>query len=1089
MSVHNILRSKLIAIRGLQPQTPQEAMSTRDLSSARDLSSITESRHQAELQGDDGGLSIPALPTLYGRSTESAALLQTYERIAQNRTAEICVVHGKPGTGKTSLVDSLRQTVCDGGGYFCAGKYFQDTHEPYSAITAAFSDLCDLVRQSEGDRRRNIIQEALGVDGHLLSKLITNLSYFLADQSSQGPAHVRTDAALVKFKATCKTFLHAMSSKEHPILIFLDDIQWMDTGSRQLIEMFIRDKDLAHVMLIFSHRDGRVDILQNLFPKDCLHIPLTNLDSTAVFQMICGMMGDCETSEEDKTELVELVMKKTSGNPFHVVHFFQEILNEQMLAYEGSTSSWQFDVHKIQREILIPDTLADLLEKKIAHIPPEERELLKLASIVGFEFTERILIDVCHGLKLQQNGKLKYLRSYTQSDMRVMLKEAVAYGFVEATKAGFQFSHDALQSSCQSLCDDEERKLLHLVIGEAFCTYETDEANYHAAVHLNRARDHFQKDNKRRLRLSRINLEASKYCREISAFEIAAVLLRVGLELIDEKVKWTRYSEMTLEMTISLAKMELIVGHFDTCNDLMREALQHSESTDVKIDLLLLDVEVQMAENKIDQSIKAAKNALGVLGIDMPRNISMRHIPFKLWKVRKSVRRLSDEDIMSLPPMQNPETRSAVKLLSELSLFCLLRDDSPPAVFSALLAIELTFKYGLSQGSALAMTIYGIVELSLGQHGRSYRFGKLAIELLKIGKCRASECATLALGISSLAHWIDPVRDLHDPLLRGLESGFATGDMVHSAFCIADYFGICVLLGVNLKELEDIMWVHYRRISDLGQETMLLWAQPAIQFVINMQSRSDDRDALSKLTGEVMNNDDFVRQARASNNKILEVVAMMFEAQLSYFLGYDEAAELIYKDMDKIGDVFRYSYAVLPYLFFGAMTHYERYRNTDARKHLKAARKYKKELEKIASLGGPNASPFIALLCAEELAFTKATAAMLSVAYNRAISVLAADRWVHMEALANERAGFVFAELGEGVDAETYFDRALHLYQNGWGAIAKYQYLREQKAVALSRASGVWTNPAAALLDCTIYASTSYNPNHSGKGDTEGSRL
>lgn len=291
-----------------------------DLSTITDTSEDTSERYQWQ----ETGLSLEQDSTtvIYGRTREIHLLLKAYQQVIQVHRAQTVIVHGESGSGKTALVDQLREPVCNNRGYFVAGKYFQNSEiqEPHSAIMAAFSDLCDLVVQSDDfdEQRRREIQEALGSDGQILRKSITNLSPFLVS-SPDGceDVDVLNEASFANFKVACKTFLHAMSSAKHPIVVFIDDIQWMDEGSRLLVELFLQDKELKNVLLILAYRDEEAAKVGTLFEQgsckpDLTEIRMMNLEASAVHQIVISVMG--ETSDQIR-ELSNLVAKRTLGNP------------------------------------------------------------------------------------------------------------------------------------------------------------------------------------------------------------------------------------------------------------------------------------------------------------------------------------------------------------------------------------------------------------------------------------------------------------------------------------------------------------------------------------------------------------------------------------------------------------------------------------------------------------------------------------------------------------------------------------------------------------------------------------------------------
>ena len=1021
-----------------------------------DLSSITDGCYANR---DEDAWDTPAATVLFGRTRETQLLLDAYQNVLQNKKANRVVIHGVSGSGKTSLVDLLRQPVYESQGYFVSGKYFQDSgiQEPYSAIMAAFSDLCDLVSQSDDftEERRSEIQQKLGTDGHLLAKAITNLSPFI-DKSDGEEIDIRNEAVLAKFKVACKVFLHTMASDKHPLVFFIDDIQWMDEGSSQLMTILLNDPDLKNVMMILAYRDeesiGEIDILMEESKLDMLDIPLQNLQAEAVHQIIYEIIG---SSSAETKELSDLIAQRTGGNPFHVIQFVEVIQREGLLIYDAGTTSWEFNVDQIQSEFLVSETLADLLALRMRRLPTGVQEALKIASLVGFRFREDIILEIKSAARdkmiVEETAvSLPLTGACPQESVSASLFIALDGRFIEKTKEGYQFSHDKLQASFQSMFDETEEAELHLVIGETFFSKGGAESMYHAAAHLHRAPE-FVRDRSKRIELARINLEAAKYCKEKSAFVEAATLLHRGLELLDPVEKWTQHYDLAFEMTETLAKMELIIGNHHSCNDLTRDALFRAKTTEMKINSLLIDVECRMACNEIDGSIAAANRALMVLGFKMPRKVASRHVVLKLLKVKWMIGRKSDEDILSLPPMNDLTMATAVKLLLHLCSYCLLKDESLQTVYAALLATELTVKGGLSPYSASALTIYGVVELSNGDYPRAYRFGKLALTLLDRIKNKDAECPTTALALTLLTHWYDPVRKMPDVLFQAANTGFEIGDVVYGTYCVANGHVMEVLLGVNLEQLEVVMRATYQKIRDLSQEAMVMFAQPSLQYVLNMRSQeAGGWEELKNLTGEVMEEGAYVYEAIAANHVMLATMVLFYKAQLACWFGFWSLSESVCKEMMSTGKSYGYTFAVMPSSLFGGIASYSLYKENGLRKHLKFARKNRKTLRAADSRGCPNASAFLMLLDAEDQSVQKRMVPdEVSAAFRQAIDKMAAEGFPHFEGLANERAAFFQVKLGNRADAENYFARAMELYKYEWGSIAKYDWLKEKSAKAL----------------------------------------
>jgi energy-coupling factor transporter ATP-binding protein EcfA2 len=342
-------------------------------------------------------------------------LLKAYQNILQNRNGPlskgILVVHGESGSGKTSLVDSLREPVSASHGYFCSGKFFQqsegDAQEalwsrrnptpPFSLPSPTFATSCCNPETLTVDAAPKY-DKHFGPDASLLVRAISNLSPFLDDNDNDDDTHFRlfdttNKAILTRFKIACRRFLRAMSSERHPIVLFIDDVQWMDDGSRQLIKTLLDDSELRNVLLIFAYRDEESHSLGDLFfgSKSVVDVPVQNLDVRGVEQLVSAVLASPACQMKD---LADLVVSRTLGNPFHVIQFIQSIQIEELLVYDTARSVWTFDSGQIKKEMMVSETLCDLLSRRICLLDPAMQAVLKLASLIGYCFAKEVLVAV-----------------------------------------------------------------------------------------------------------------------------------------------------------------------------------------------------------------------------------------------------------------------------------------------------------------------------------------------------------------------------------------------------------------------------------------------------------------------------------------------------------------------------------------------------------------------------------------------------------------------------------------------------------------------------------------------------------------------
>ena len=400
---------------------------------------------------------------------------------------------------------------------------------------------------------------------------------------------------------------------------------------------------------------------------------------------------------------------------------------------------------------------------------------------------------------------------------------------------------------------------------------------------------------------------------------------------------------------------------------------------------------------------------------------------------------------LRLPLMRDSTISTAVKVLIHLSLFCFLQDEKGAAVYSALCATELTMKRGggLSPYSANCFAIYGISEIRLGNVLRGVRFGELAMKLLDRIPCKEAICPVISLSSTLLLHWTMHIRSIKPLLAKALNSGFEVGDVVYCSLlglCILADVGIRYSLGENLESLEQFMRTTYNRLLDLGQDAMIQWIQPSMQFILNLRASPSSWVELTILSGDVMDESEFLNDAMATNHKILLRNVLRHKATLAYHFGFYEMAATMHERMDRIGMVYENSVGAPPYHFYGALIFYERYRTTRQVKHLKIARKHIKRLKRFEAVGSPNVSTYIIFVQAEERALRSRDVGALVMNYTNAIDALKAEGMVHIEALANERLSSILFAVGCNDLSKTYFDRASNLFSQ-WGAIAKYEWM------------------------------------------------
>lgn len=1036
--------------------------------------------------------------TIYGRSSESKTLQTAYDRMLETQHAQTVLVHGESGSGKTALAENLRPSVVvSTNGYFVSGKHFQNAtvQAPYSAIMAAFSDLCNCIADAKDfdTKRRREITDILESDARLLVKVIPNISSLVGTSIKEEKAD---QVSFAKFRIACKTFLHAVSSPSHPIVVFLDDVQWADEGSIQLIQMFLQDHELRNIMFVVAYRDEKSEyVVERILDhaRDTTDmIALSNLDSSAVHQIVTSILESLRPSRNHQiSKLSELVSKWTCGNPLHIMLFMAAIQQKGLLSFDVDTVSWLFNVDDIQKEMMACEGLAELLMRKVEALPYDTKETLKIASFLGYQFDEGILRKVISATMKEKQNVYRYsshaasCQLDTAGDVVLRsLSVAMEEGFIKKMSNGYQFTHDRLQSSFRSLVfDDFKEDQLRQIIGEVFLSQgdiDCESNIYKAAVHLNHAPRHML-DLSQRVRLAGINLQSAKYCEEISAFTEAVAVLQKGVNILSPEERWLdKHFTLTFTLMDALARMQLVIGDFAACKETTREALRYGKTAEMNINLHLIDVEVRMARNEIDDSLVMAKMALQTLGVKLPRKANLWHVATKLCKVKCMLRHKTDESIINTPITEDMSVINTVKLLMHVCSSSLVKDETETAIFCALLAVEFTLKEGLSQYCPGMFVMYGVAELSLGNINRAYRFGKLALGLLDRVDARESKCHAVGLAVTMLTFRKEPFHELSGHLYQVANKGFLYGDIIYATYCVSQSFCMLVHLGAPLASLECAMRASYGKVCELGQDGQLLWLVPGLQYVLNMQSHTRNWESLLTLTGEIMNEDEHFQEAFATNHAVLILLALFWKAKLAVDFGNFSTAISIFERCKFHGaDALHFSHVGILLYFDQARAHYGLFELSGRGRHLRNARKYKNMLHRMDANDCPNASPLLAFLVAQELSLLNKkslTIDSLRTSFDKGLNYLShGSNFKNLEGLLNERAGFTFAKRKCWRLARLYFDQALHIYKYEWGAIAKYNELKHTSALALKGEAlaynfdGEYKPPAPSIDEMTLH--------------------
>jgi serine/threonine protein kinase len=516
---------------------------------------------------------------LYGREGELAELMSAFSRVAQGRT-EMMMVKGSTGIGKSVLINELYKPVIVLKGYFAAGKFDQfKRNVPYSALRQAFQEL---IRQLLSERTERIIewqekiQAALGPNGQIIADLIPEIELIIGKQPPVEP--LPPAQSQNRFNLVFTEFVKVFASQEHPLVLFLDDIQWVDWGTLKLVELLATARDMNSLLLIGAYRDTEVGLAHPLMlTLDVIiktgvttrEILLKPLPVNGVVELITDTLACSHSAAES---LAEVVMNKTQGNPFFINQFLRNLYQKQMIRFDVEKYSWEWDVAAIQSAD-ITSNVVEFMCNKIKQLSPAARNSLTMAACIGNKFDLDLLAQMrdktaadtaitlhepqLEGMIAPIGDSYKYVGGYTGEDTTGRMSPETGIPYV--------FIHDRIQQAAYSLIPEEQKKKLHYKVGRIMIEQtpvgEREEKLFEIVQHLNISADQITSVSEL-TELTGFNLEVTRKAKAANAYDTALQFASNGIVLLRNN-GWQDNYELTRDLSFEKAECEYLVGNFE----------------------------------------------------------------------------------------------------------------------------------------------------------------------------------------------------------------------------------------------------------------------------------------------------------------------------------------------------------------------------------------------------------------------------------------------------------------------------------------------------------------------------------------------
>ncbi|NCS01078.1 MAG: AAA family ATPase [Microcystis aeruginosa G13-11] len=1076
LTVSNII-SKLLA------KTPEERYQSAwgikaDLENCLNQLKMKRQILQFPLASQDIAERFQIPQKLYGREQKINQLLTAFERVSQG-TTEIVLISGYSGIGKSALVNEIHKPITRQRGQFIKGKFDQlQRNIPYSAIYQAFQDL---IRQLLSEPEiilqtwKKKILEVLGSNGQIIIDVIPELEKII---SKQPPAEsLGGTESQNRFNLFFKRFLNVFCQKEYPLVIFIDDLQWADLPSLNLIEQLISDSDIKYFLLLGAYRDNEVNpvhplvhTLENIKQAQVpiLEITLSPLKLKHINQLIADTLN-CST--EISQPLAKLIAKKTGGNPFFLTQLIYSLYQDNLLIFNPTQSPlinsennergyWQWDIEQVER-VSITENVVDLMVHKIKKLNHKTQNILKLAACIGNQFNLEIIAIINNksqkitaqelqsaldeGLVIPLDNKYKVPLLWNSEELSSKLLENEPESSIDIP---YKFLHDRVQQAAYSLIPQEEKKPIHLQVGRLLLkNIKQDELQkniFDIVNHLNEGSEliteQLEKD-----KLAKLNLQAGKKAKASSAYKAYLRYMTISLNLLVVN-SWKTHYKLTLEIHLGLIEALYLNNKFEQVEYFYKIVLENAKNSIDKVPAYQDMISSYFAKFKQEKVIDISLNFLAELGIDISQKTEEieRKIKQEKEKIQIFLEEKNIEGLLNLSPMNDPYKLAVILILQQISGIT-IQTNFLLCILITLIQVNLCIQYGNPSQSPGIYGFYGIMLCgTLNDIDSGYEFGKLSLRLLEQLNIPKLEAKVSHLYYGFIWHWKQSLRNIvtEEKLLQGIQKGIETGDNEFASYAAITYCFIKCFGGYNLQEVS-LTYTKYRQLMyKTQQDYSIFYLEISYSFILNLIHEAPSKLVIG--SSQIEENQHLKNWLDKSNEWLLCIFSLI-KTMICYFLkDYDQACHygLETQQYIKSSD----SYLPSPqHSFYSSLSFLAHHNNCEIKQQEKLLQQVDNNQQKMAKWASHCPANFQHKydLVEAEKARVLGQNWEAQEFYEKAIQGAKKYEFIHEEALAYERASEFYFTLGREEIGKLYLRNAYHCYIR-WGAKAKVKQLEEE---------------------------------------------
>ncbi|WP_207801800.1 trifunctional serine/threonine-protein kinase/ATP-binding protein/sensor histidine kinase [Phenylobacterium hankyongense] len=713
---------------------------------------------------------------LYGREREIATLLAAFGRVVQAGAPALVLVSGYSGIGKSSVVHELHKGLVPPRGLFASGKFDQYKRDiPYSTLAQAFQSLLrPLLGKSEAEMApwREALSEALGPNARLIVDLVPELTLIIGDQPPV--PELPHQHAKGRFQLVIRRFLGVFARPEQPLALFLDDVQWLDAATLDVIEDLLTQPDVRHLILISAYRDNEVSATHPLMRKldairkagaDVQEIVLAPLAREDLGRLIAESL---HCAPERAAPLAQLVHEKTAGNPFFAIQFLSALVDEQLVTFDHGAARWSWDLHRIHAKGYT-DNVVDLMVGKLSRLPANTRKALRQLACLG-DHAESALLAMVY----EDPGEA----------LHADLQDALQTGLVLYSDGVYRFLHDRVQEAAYSLIPEAERATTHLRIGRLLAARtapaEIEEKVFELVNQLNRA-SHLVTDVEERERVAELNLIAARRAKMSTAYASALAYLAAGRALLSEDI-WARNYPLVFAIEFHMAECALLTADMTAAEDRLTRLARRAEGVHDVAAVARLRLTLYTTLDRSDRGVEVCLEYLQRGGTQWPPHPTSDQVRGEYDRIWSQLGGRSIEDLVDLPLMQDPDALADLEVLTEVVTPALFTDERLLSLVICRM-VNLSLEHGNSDGSCFAYVWLGMIAgPHFGAYEAGFRFGRLGHDLVEQRGLRRFQARTYMSFGNLVMPWTRHVQSGRDLVRRAFETANSIGDLTFAAY-------------------------------------------------------------------------------------------------------------------------------------------------------------------------------------------------------------------------------------------------------------------------------------------------------------------